>query len=353
MRKKGGTGGIHAESEPYKEKLLEKIRVMAEACHDTDRIREEMELAPFDSVVKKIWRERLDEVTEAEMRERIGEMSFEEIFSARHSRPICELKNTSNFLTERIVEMFDSYACRSSFGAYQFYVASSIFTIGDLTFKFENKSIELAESESSGFREFIDIVRAYRVEAGKYVQKPISRKDRGIPYKIREIWKIYLEKLYYEHAMVHAPVCTSSMKAKRGMLRLCPLLLGGPGYEVWKRRYVELLDEEAAQEALVCDSARLAQERYSEANCEGAKRAKEVWEKRCRELAEASVQKITDRKEMRKPCRFPSQDDPAYDVYLIRYMELSIPPSNSVLCSSNLSAIIERVRAFLKKFLML
>jgi hypothetical protein len=347
MKKKDRAAGIHAESESYKEALLEKIRQMAEHCDDKDRLREEMESAPSGSVVEDIWRERLDEVTLAEMRGCVATMSFEEVFSARHSGQIrFGLKKTGEFLTERIVEMYDSSTCKSSFEAYRLYVDSSIFTVGDLTYIFRDRSLELAEAESSGFPRFIDVMRAYLVEKNKYEWKPISPKDKMIPQEIRKIWKKNLEKLYHEHAMVYAPLCVSSMKAKRNMYRLDRLLVDGQGYQVWKRRYDELLNEEAEREVSLCDSEEIAQRKYSEADSAGALRAKEIWRRRCCELAEISVQEIFDFEEMRDSCRFPCKENPAYEAYLIRYMELSI--TCSTVSRFDARTIIEMICAGLR-----
>jgi len=346
MKKTDRTTGIRAESESYKEALLEKIRQMAEHCDDKDRLREEMKSAPNGSVIEDVWCARLDEVTLAEMRECVSTMSFEEVFTACRSA-LHVLRKTHEFLENRLVEISDSFTCRSSFDAYWFW-HDSIFVVRDSTKKmFWNRSLELAEAESCGFTRLIDAMRAYLVEKNKYEWKPISPKDKMIPQEIRKIWKKNLEKLYYEHALVHAPLCVSSMKAKRNMYRLDRFLIDGQGYQVWKRRYRELLNEEAEREASLCDSEELARRKYSEANSAVAERAMEVWGKRRRELAEASVKKVTDRKEMRESCRFPSQDDPAYDAYLIRYMELSIPPCSTVSCF-DARTIIEMICAGLK-----
>lgn len=342
MKKKDRAAGIHAEPESYKEVLLEKMRQMAEHCDDKDRLREEMESAPHGSAVEDIWRKRLDEVTLAEMRGCVATMSFEEVFTAcRSAWPV--LRKTHEFLENRLVEMFDVYACGSSFEAYRFYGAS-IFSVSSLKRRFYEKSLELAELESSEFQSFAEAMRAFCREKNKYAH--LDKKDKSIPHDIQEIWRKNLEKLYHEHAMVFASLCVSSMKAKRNMYRLDWFLVHGQGYQVWKRRYDELLSEEAEQEASKCDSEELARKKYDEADQGGAERAKAVWGIRYAELAETSVSGITNLEILRSRYRFLSSDSPAYDAYLIRYMELSIPCS--IVSRFDARTIIEMICAGLK-----
>jgi hypothetical protein len=300
------------------EVLVEKVRERAKRCRDIDVIIQQMEWAPRGSIVETIWRQRLDERTLEELRGRIESMSFEEMLvecqSAHHT-----LDTTFEFLRKRCMETAQSYACKSSFEAYQIYSSFIWLDADSVKAVFKRLSLELAKSEVEGHTDFLEAVKAYRREKNKY-----SREERGrgekIPTDIGTLWKRRLSDLHYEHALSHASLCLSSIHAKKGMMRL--RLYDGKGCEVWGKRYVELLNEEAEKNAHLCDSVECARKKYIEAKEAKAEIANDLWNRSYGELAKKHAKSISDVKAIKKFFEQSPQKSVAKAEYLLRYLEL-------------------------------